>query len=63
MTKTLTHTVDEVAEKLGLSRGATYEGVRKGYIPSIRIGRRLLVPAAALQRLLDGAGPTAKAGE
>jgi excisionase family DNA binding protein len=36
--------VDDVAAALGLSRGATYNGVQTGEIPSIRIGRRIVVP-------------------
>lgn len=51
--KRLTLTVEEAAEILGLSRAFAYEAVRRGEIPSIRIGRRILVPRAALQRLLD----------
>jgi excisionase family DNA binding protein len=47
-------TVSETAEKLGLSRGLTYEAIRLGQIPSIRIGRRILVPCAALKQLLNG---------
>jgi excisionase family DNA binding protein len=53
MTERLTHTVAETARLLGISRGAAYEGVASGEIPSIRIGRRLLVPRAALSRLLN----------
>ena len=48
-------TVPEVAAMLGLSRNGAYEAVAAGQIPSIRIGRRVLVPRAALQRLLDRA--------
>ena len=51
----LTLTVEEVAATLGISRAFAYEVVRRGEIPSIRIGRRVLVPRAALERLLDGA--------
>jgi excisionase family DNA binding protein len=49
----LTLTVPEVAALLGVSRNAAYEAVAVGQIPSIRIGRRLLVPRVALERLLD----------
>lgn len=52
--KRLTLTVEEAAEILGLSRAFAYEAVRRGEIPSIRIGRRVLVPKAALNRLLSG---------
>ena len=50
----LTLTVEEVAATLGISRAFAYEAVRRGEIPSIRIGRRVLVPQAALERLIDG---------
>lgn len=48
-------TVSEAAKLLGLSRGSAYEAVRMKQVPAIRIGRRILVPRAALQRLLEGA--------
>ncbi len=48
----LTFTVEEAAEMLGISRTFAYEAVRRGELPAIRIGRRLLVPRAALVRLL-----------
>lgn len=50
-----TLTVEEAAAVLGISRGLAYEGVREGTIPSLRIGRRLLVPRKALDRLLGDA--------
>ena len=50
-----TLTVDETANLLGISRGLAFQAVARGDIPSIRIGRRILVPAARLQALLDGA--------
>jgi excisionase family DNA binding protein len=50
----LVFTVEEARYRLGLSRGGCYEAIRRGEIPSIRIGKRILIPRAALQRLLDG---------
>nr|CUV20553.1 protein of unknown function [Ralstonia solanacearum] len=47
-------TVDEAAACLGISRPTAYEGVRTGQIPSVRIGRRILVPRAALEQMLAG---------
>ena len=55
-------TVEEVAKLLRISRGSAYEAARCGEIPTIRIGRRLLVPRAALERLLAGAGTTREPG-
>ena len=44
--------VQEAAAILGLGRSAAYEAVRRGDIPTIKIGRRHLVPKLALERLL-----------
>jgi hypothetical protein len=38
---------------LGLGRLATYQGAARGDIPTIRVGRRILVPKIALQRMLE----------
>jgi excisionase family DNA binding protein len=46
--------VPHAGRKLGLSRDAAYRAARSGQLPTIRIGRRLLVPRAALERMLDG---------
>jgi excisionase family DNA binding protein len=54
----LTLTVEEAATMLGISRAFAYEAVNRGEIPSIRIGRRVLVPRAALERLVDEQGST-----
>jgi len=52
--------IDRVAKAVGISRAAAYEAVKTGDIPSIRIGRRIVVPTAAVRRMLqlDG-GPDA----
>lgn len=39
---------------LGLSRSATYAAAKRGDIPTLRIGGRILVPIAALERLIEG---------
>ncbi len=52
----LVYSVTEAGKLLNLSRGSTYEGIRTGQIPSVKIGRRILVPRAALDRLLEGTG-------
>jgi len=49
----LTVTVEEAAHLLGISRGLAYEMARAGKLPTIRFGRRLLVPRRALNRLLE----------
>ena len=57
-TQKLTLTVDEAAKALGLSRNSCYQAVDTGAIPSIRIGKRILIPRFALERLLSGAVST-----
>ncbi len=48
-----TITVIEAAEALGIGRSAAYEAARSGQIPTIKIGRRILVPVAAFERMLE----------
>jgi excisionase family DNA binding protein len=50
----LTITVPEAAERLGIGRNSGYDAARRGEIPTIRIGGRLLVPCAQFERLLNG---------
>lgn len=45
-------TVPEAGEQLGLGRNAAYEAAKRGDIPTVRIGRRLLVPRDAIDQLL-----------
>lgn len=47
-------TLNETASILRISRGSAYEAARRGEIPTIRIGRRLLVPSEALEKMLSG---------
>lgn len=37
---------------VGLSRNASYEAAKRGDLPTIRIGRRVVVPTAPLLRML-----------
>jgi excisionase family DNA binding protein len=48
--------VDEARSCLGnpVSRSSWYRAVAAGEIPSISVGRRRLIPTAALARLLEG---------
>jgi len=48
----LTITVEEAAKRLGISRGLAYTLARRGEIPAVRLGRRLVVPAGAIERIL-----------
>ena len=48
----LTVSVEQAGRILGISRGSAFHYAREGVIPTIRLGKRLLVPKAALDRLL-----------
>jgi excisionase family DNA binding protein len=50
--------VPEAGRRLGLSKNAAYEAARRGELPVLRFGRKLLVPAVAFERLLSEAKPT-----
>ena len=53
----LTYTLSEAARRLGISRALAYEAANRGELPVCRIGRRMLVPRAALLRLLEDSPP------
>jgi excisionase family DNA binding protein len=46
-------TVDEVAEILRIGRISAYQAVERGEIPSVRVGRRILVPRVAFERMFS----------
>jgi excisionase family DNA binding protein len=52
-----TYTIEEVAEQLGLSRNSAYVAARANTlpVPTIRVGKRMFVSRAALDRFLGGA--------
>lgn len=53
-----TYTVHEAADLLGISRSTAYECVRTGELPSLRFRRRIVIPAHALEELIEAAGLT-----
>jgi excisionase family DNA binding protein len=50
----MTYKVEEAAALLGVNRNTCYDRIKAGEVPSIRLGRRILVPKAALDRMLAG---------
>ena len=52
----LAYRVYEAAARLGVSTSALYYHIRAGTIPHTRIGRSIMIPAAALRRLVEGRG-------
>lgn len=49
-----TMTVDAAARKLGIGRGQAYQAARNKQIPTIKIGKRILVLREPLERMLAG---------
>lgn len=45
----------ETAKLLRIGRGTVYEQIRSGRIAHLRLGRRILVPRAALLKMLEEA--------
>lgn len=59
-------TVDEAAAMLRISRQSAYQAVRTGELPTVKIGRRILVPRHRLEQLLgiqEGDGPAGNRAE
>jgi excisionase family DNA binding protein len=53
----LTVSIPEAGKLLGYSRNTAYDAARRGELPTIRLGRKIRVPKAALLLLLDAAWP------
>ena len=59
-----TISVEEAGKRLGIGRSGAYGAAARGQIPTIKLGRRLVVPLAALQMLLEtGSKPVTSNGE
>jgi hypothetical protein len=61
LTENLAVSVSTASKALGTGEYATYTGIKSGDIPSIKVGRRIMVPTAALMKMLglDSEGPKA----
>ncbi len=49
-----TLTIAEAANILGIGRNQAYQAARAGQIPNIKIGKRIIVPRIAFERMLRG---------
>ncbi len=58
----LTLNVPEAGQLLGLGRVASYEAVHRGELPVIKIGKRLLVPLGAVEKMLADVKPRSVTG-
>jgi Helix-turn-helix domain len=47
-----TYSVPDAGRRLGLGRNASYEAARRGELPVLRFGRKLVVPRIAFERML-----------
>ena len=45
--------ISEAAETLGIGISKAYEAAKSGELPTIKLGKRILVPVAALERMLE----------
>lgn len=50
---------DEVAAETGLSRAQVYRAIARGVIPSVRVGRRVLVERSKLDDFYAAGGEAA----
>jgi excisionase family DNA binding protein len=46
------YTISEAADLLRVGRNQAYQAAKSGELPCIRLGKRILVPRAALDRIL-----------
>ena len=53
MTEKLTLSVEEAGKLLGVSRQVAYQLIHRADIPTLRIGRRVLVPKKQLEAWMD----------
>jgi excisionase family DNA binding protein len=49
-----TQTIEAAAKELGIGRNQAYAAARRGEIPTIRIGKRILVLREPLMKMLAG---------
>ena len=49
----LTMSVEEAGKLLGIGRSSAYGAIRRGELPFLKIGRRILVPRSALTRKIE----------
>jgi excisionase family DNA binding protein len=53
--------VVDLAAALGIGKNAAYGLVQAGLVPSMRFGRRYLIPRTVIARIIAGEMPAAKA--
>lgn len=53
--ETIATSVNDAAKALGLGRTSIYQLIREGKLEAIKLGRRTLVKAASIRKLVDDA--------
>ena len=56
-------TVERAGQLLGVSRATAYNLARSGQLPVLRLGHRLVIPKAALQKMLETCKPANASGK
>jgi excisionase family DNA binding protein len=59
----LTISVRQAGELLGIGRNQAYAAAKTGQLPTIKIGKRVLVPVIALEQMLAKGQPKVAAAE
>lgn len=52
----LAYSPQELAKTLGVSKSLIYQALERGEIPSVKLGRRYIIPLAAIEKMLAGGG-------
>ena len=50
----MTYNMNEAAEVLGIPKSTLYRLVKKGRLPSIKLGKRVLISRMAMEDLISG---------
>ena len=53
----MAYSLKETSKLLGIGITKAYQAANSGELPTIRIGKRILVPVAALERMLEKVTP------
>ena len=53
MMERLTYTVEEAAEVLGIGRDLAYRLAKAGGLPTLRLGKKYVIPREALERMMQ----------
>lgn len=56
--ESLVYELPYLGELIHVSRPTIYKLAREGKIPTLRFGRRLVVPKAQFLKMLEGTGPS-----